>query len=118
MSTVRMSPEFIATIQAGAVARVVSGGAPMGAKVVGCRIERGASSPDVEGYHTIVVEVDDGIEGDRVVVFENLEGYEFGPEDVDLLRNGLVYEQAEYAPETVERIKSLADRIEMRVRRP
>lgn len=61
-----MSPEFIATIQTGAVIRVVKGGAPMGAKVTEVRLEYGGA----EGAPvTIVVEVDDGVEGDRIIQF-------------------------------------------------
>lgn len=70
MSTIRMSPEFIATLRTGALVRVVEGGAPMGAEVTSVRIEGGG----VEGYPEIVVEVDDGIPGDRLIVFEEVEG--------------------------------------------
>lgn len=71
MSTVRMTPELIATMQEGVVFRIVKGGAPMGAKVTAVRLE--PVEDYVEGSPvTIAVDVDDGIEGDRLIHFERL----------------------------------------------
>lgn len=67
MSTVRMTPELIATMQAGVVFRIVEGGAPMGSKVTDVRID-----PD----GTITVDVDDGMDGDRMIVVERLHDLE------------------------------------------
>lgn len=61
-----MSPEFLATIQTGAVVRVVKGGAPLGAKV------RRAWTEHHVGYSTFCVEVDDGIAGEREVILEGV----------------------------------------------
>lgn len=74
MSTVRMSPELIATIQTGVILKVVEGGAPMGAKVSDVRLEH----VGYEAYPLhVLVEVDDGEDGDRAVTFQTIE-----PEDV------------------------------------
>lgn len=70
MSIIRMSPEFISTIETGAVVRVVRGGVPFGAKVTRVWVEHRA----LEGaVYTIYVEVDDGIADERVIVFERVE---------------------------------------------
>jgi hypothetical protein len=71
-----MVPELIACIETGVVLRVVKGGAPMGSKVTSARYDK--------AEHLFVVEVDDGIDGDRWVVFERVDG----PMLTDHLRGG------------------------------
>jgi hypothetical protein len=94
MSVVRMAPELIATIQTGAVVRVVSGGVDPGSRVVSAGVKGGAGRP-----HEFVCEVDDGMDGDRAICFEEVR---FTRADVALIRQAADDAEAEARPYSLE----------------
>lgn len=80
MSVIRMSPEFVATtFREGDEFRVLEGGAPPGSKVVRAWVEvagGGRHNPTAiegaDGALRICIEVEDGFDGVRDIVFERL----------------------------------------------